>query len=285
MGRMLTNDEFKQKLYLNNPKIKTNDLYNGYRSRMNFYCDLGHNWDQLAGNALEGYGCPYCSGQRVLVGFNDLWTTHADIAILLTNPNDGYSYTKGSEAKLDFTCPHCGYVSKHLIGNVIKYGLSCPRCSDGISFPNKFMFNVLDQLNIDFECEYSIVGKDYRYDFFLSTYNIIIEMHGKQHYEGWNDKRSLEKIQCTDQEKMDYALDNGVSKYIVIDSAVSDMNYIYKNIISSALSEIFDLSIVNWKQCLSYASSSMIKHTADLYNLGCSNTEISQKLHVSMTTV
>lgn len=285
MGKLLTNIEFQTKLRQNNPLIHTDDTYMGYRAYMNFYCDKGHTWQALASNALLGYGCPYCAGQRVLVGFNDLWTTHPTIARMLTDPNDGYLYSKGTEKKLNFTCPDCGYVSQHTIHNVINNGLSCPQCSDGVSFANKFMLNMLDQLRIDFECEYSIGDQDYRYDFFLTSYNIIIEMHGKQHYTGWNDKRSLSEIQRIDKKKMNYALQHQISKYIVIDSAISDIDYISKNIIQSELNGIFDLSIVDWQTCLFYASSSMVKQTADLYNMGYSSTEISQQLHVSMTTV
>ena len=285
MGRMLTNEEFRQRLYAKNPKIKTNDLYSGYRSRMNFYCDLEHSWNALVSDVLQGHGCPYCCNQRVLIGFNDLWTTDPDIASLLTNLEDGYMYTRGSEAKLDFTCKDCGFISKHIINNATKYGAPCPKCSDGVSFANKFMFNASDQLQIDFECEYSIEGKDYRYDFFLEDYNMIIEMHGKQHYEGWNDKRSLEEIQLIDKEKMIYAKNNGINNYIVVNSSKSDMDYISNNIIQSRLSELFDFSIVDWRRCLFYASSSMVKHTAKLYNEGHANTEIAKKLHVSMTTV
>ena len=285
MSKLLSDEEFRIKLHQNNPFVKTDDVYGGYRQYMNFYCDKGHSWRALASNALSGYGCPYCAGQRVLVGFNDIWTTHPEIAKLLTDPNDGYTHTRGSVKKLDFTCPDCGYVSQHTIHNVIQCGLSCKRCSDGISFANKFMFSVLEQLLLDFECEYSIGDADYRYDFFLKEHNIIIEMHGRQHYEGWNDKRSLEEIRRTDQEKFSYAIKNNVTHYIVINSAVSDVSYISKNIIGSILGEIFDLSVVNWKTCLLCASSSMVRRTADLYNIGLSNTEISQRLHVSMTTV
>ena len=285
MSKLLTDTEFRVKLHQNNPLIKTDDAYNGYRQYMNFYCNNGHSWSALASNALSGYGCPYCSGQRVWIGFNDLWTTHDEIANLLTNPNDGYTHTKGSVEKLNFTCPDCGYVSKHTIHNVIQHGVSCPRCSDGISFANKFMFNMLEQLHVDFECEYSIGDEEYRYDFFLNEYNVIIEMHGRQHYEGWNDKRSLDEIQRIDREKMNYAVKNDICEYVVIDSAESDMNYISKNIINSILDDLFDLSNVDWKKCLFYASSSMVRRAADLYSAGCSNTEIAQKLHVSITTV
>jgi len=285
MGKLLTDIEFKTKLYENNPLVNTNDVYVGYREYMNFYCDKGHTWQALASNALAGYGCPYCSGQRVLIGFNDLWTTHPDIANLLTDPNDGYLYTKGSTKKLNFTCKDCGCVSKHLIGNIRKYGMSCPKCADGVSFANKFMFNMLEQLHVGFECEYSFGNENYRYDFFIHKYNAIVEMHGRQHYEGWNDKRSLEDIQRVDKQKFDYAIRNNISMYIVIDSAVSDVGYISKNILQSELNEFFDLSSIDWNKCLFYASSSMVRHVADLYNAGYSNAEIANKLRVSRTTM
>ena len=32
--------------------------------------------------AAEGLGCPYCSGRKVLAGYNDLATTHPDIAAM-----------------------------------------------------------------------------------------------------------------------------------------------------------------------------------------------------------
>ena len=97
MAKLLTNAEFKAKLHQNNPSVNTDDIYCGYREYMNFYCDKGHNWSALASNALSGYGCSYCSGRKVWIGFNDLWTTNPDIAKLLTDPNEGYLYSKGSK--------------------------------------------------------------------------------------------------------------------------------------------------------------------------------------------
>lgn len=43
----------------------------------------GHEWQMSPRQrAAEGLGCPYCSGHRVLAGFNDLATTHPDIAAM-----------------------------------------------------------------------------------------------------------------------------------------------------------------------------------------------------------
>lgn len=44
-------------------------------------CALGHEWQAIiAARAVGNSGCPYCSGRRVLVGFNDLETLYPDIS-------------------------------------------------------------------------------------------------------------------------------------------------------------------------------------------------------------
>lgn len=40
----------------------------------------GHEWDATVASRASGHGCPFCTGQRVLVGFNDLQTLHPGIA-------------------------------------------------------------------------------------------------------------------------------------------------------------------------------------------------------------
>lgn len=43
-------------------------------------CGLGHEYDMVVHSRSEGKGCPYCSGRKVLAGFNDLATTAPEIA-------------------------------------------------------------------------------------------------------------------------------------------------------------------------------------------------------------
>ena len=43
-------------------------------------CARGHEWEASPNNRSKGQGCPYCSGRRALVGFNDLATVEPDIA-------------------------------------------------------------------------------------------------------------------------------------------------------------------------------------------------------------
>lgn len=53
----------------------------GSKYRAMWQCSLGHKWDApIHKRTARGDGCRYCSNREVLVGFNDLATTHPDIA-------------------------------------------------------------------------------------------------------------------------------------------------------------------------------------------------------------
>src|SRR5690625_3195451 len=41
----------------------------------------------------NGTGCNVCSGNKVLIGFNDIATTHPDIAKMMVNESDSYTYS------------------------------------------------------------------------------------------------------------------------------------------------------------------------------------------------
>ncbi len=43
-------------------------------------CPKGHQWETVISARTKGGGCPYCSNKRVLIGYNDLATTHPKLA-------------------------------------------------------------------------------------------------------------------------------------------------------------------------------------------------------------
>ena len=51
-------------------------------------CNLGHSWAAAVSERVQGEGCPYCCGNKVLAGFNDLETTHPHIASSWDLQND-----------------------------------------------------------------------------------------------------------------------------------------------------------------------------------------------------
>lgn len=284
---MLSNDEFQSKLKKLNNGIKTDTVYFGNNTIMDCTCKYGHHFKTKAFNLIYNKnGCPVCSGRQVNIGVNDMWTTNPEQAKLLLDYKDGYNYSKCSEKKVWWKCPCCGEHLYKKISYVNQRGLVCNRCSDGISFPNRFMYNLLSQLNIDFITEYIIDGKSYRYDFYIPKNNLIIEMQGKQHYEGWNNKIiKPEDIQKNDILKKDFALNSGINLYIEIDARETTKNYLKENILCSNLSTVFDLSHINWEACLLDSIKSFVFICAQYYNSGLSTQEISIQIHFSQSSV
>lgn len=193
-------------------------------------------------------GCPCCSGKIVVKGINDMWTTSPEIARLLLDPEDGYKYTKTSNKMVDFKCDCCGKLfSNKTINQVYYYGLQCQDCSDGLSFGEKFMLNILKYYNIDFKIHKKFEWSNNKeYDFYIDSYKYIVEMNGIQHYEETHRKnaRSLQEEKDNDSYKFVLALNNGIKKenYIVINSSVIDADIIIQQIINSNLSTIINFN-------------------------------------------
>jgi predicted DNA-binding protein YlxM (UPF0122 family) len=287
MAKKPTKEEIIDRILKSGVDARTNDEYIDARTPMLFYCSKGHEWPAKLGNITHNHqGCPYCSGRYPIVGETDLWTTNKIIAGSLLHPEDGYRFTQFSSKKVDFVCPNCGEILNRAISNVSQKGLSCHICGDGISYPNKFMASVLKQLNIDYIPEFQIDDANYRYDFYIPVYNLVIEMHGRQHYEDWNRKGiSCEDVQLNDRLKFIFAVEHGVDKYVCIDARNSDINYISTGIKKSKLNDLFNLQDVDWKKCGYYASGSLVHSAASLWNSGYSASEIAEELKVNISTI
>lgn len=240
--------------------------------------------DILEGSLNRHVGCNVCSNQKVLVGYNDMWTTNPNLAKLLENPEDGYKYMQNSTKRVDWKCPNCGNIIKNKkIGAINHYGLSCSKCGDGISYPEKFMFNILEQLEIDFltqlsKATFKWCGK-YFYDFYISNMNCIIETHGSGHYTKTFETcggKTLEKEQENDKIKKELALQNGIKEenYIIIDCKYSELEYIKSNIMNSELPKLlsFKEEDINWLKCHEYACKSRVKEICNLWNDGIKST-------------
>ena len=125
-------------------------------------CGWNEGW--ISEYKIEARGCSCCCGRTVVKGINDISTTAPWMVKFFSNKNDAYKYTCGSNKKIKTKCPDCGNEKYMIINNLFKKGFSCNKCSDGFSYPNKFMFNVLEQLNEEFVSECSpiwVEGKFY----------------------------------------------------------------------------------------------------------------------------
>lgn len=214
--------------------------------------------------------------------------THPEFAKLFWNQEETFKYSFGSNEKVDFKCQNCGEKIVGKIINDVHYkGLSCPRCSDGLKYPEKFMYNMLRQLNIEFETQKVFDWSNRKkYDFYLTELDCIIETHGEQHYEESNRGRSLEEEKANDKLKELLVKENKISKFVVIDCRKSEMEFIKRNVLDSKLSEIFDLSEVDWLKCNELACNSLVKEVCDMFNSRIKDTsELAKMLKLGRSTV
>jgi hypothetical protein len=99
-------------------------------------CLQGHQWKAMpvSRTSAKNSGCPYCSNVKILPGFNDLQTTHPDLA------KEAYEWDPstvfaGSDSIRKWVCPE-SHLYKARVANR-SHGRGCPSCSQGGFDPNK----------------------------------------------------------------------------------------------------------------------------------------------------
>lgn len=128
---------------------------------------------------IRGSNCVCCTNQILVEGINDVATTHPHLVKYFANPDDAKTITYGSGTKVNIKCQDCGYIKKMRLYNLYRQGVGCQECSDGIKYPNKFIYSVLNQLNIEYIKEYHTDWSNGRfYDVYVPSLNLIIEMDG-----------------------------------------------------------------------------------------------------------
>ena len=91
---------------------------------------------------------------------------------------------------------------------------SCPNCNS--SKGERMISEVLDDLYIPFTKEYSvnIDGINYRFDFFISELNTIIEYDGIQHFQSvdfFGGEDNYQKVKLNDSMKNEWCEKNSIN--------------------------------------------------------------------------
>jgi len=67
--------------YGKNGNLRPKNVTAGSNKKAWWKCALGHSWEtKIRTRASDGQNCPYCANKKILPGFNDVATTHPDIA-------------------------------------------------------------------------------------------------------------------------------------------------------------------------------------------------------------
>lgn len=289
---VITDKEYRE--YIHKPD-KKGRVYIQNEKWYKYTCNVC-NWTEgwvKEGNLNKGNGCSCCNGKTVVPNINSIWAKAHWMIDLGVSIEDAKNYLPSSMKKVVVTCPDCGAEKEYVLNNIYtNKSIGCI-CSDGKSYPEKFITKLLLLLGIKFKAQLSKATFDWceskKYDFYIPNINTIIEAHGEQHYEehGVNSKfKTLEEEQENDRFKEELALANGIDKYIVIDCRYSNVEWIKNSILNSKLNEMFDLSNIDWNECGRFASSNIIKEVCEYWNNNkVSVKEIANKFALNRRTV
>nr|DAL23982.1 MAG TPA_asm: hypothetical protein [Caudoviricetes sp.] len=261
-----------------------------------------HNYDRegnkigykiQCGSFYNNQRCSYCGHNKIHYK-DSLAYKYPKIAKMISIPEndltfeDCYNIACHSKKRFYFECYKCEIISnkKLILNSIVSRGYySCEKCGDGISIPNKFMYSLLNQLNVKFKSEYSpyYFKNNQHVDFFLKDYNIIIEMDGC-----FKDRHLIEYDYWRDFLNMKY----GGYKTIrikLIDSYIythDKFNYIKNQVLNSELSNLFNLNNINWNLIWEESQKSKCIEAWKLWNNGLHDTkEIGNILNICQSTV
>lgn len=306
--RILTSEQYRQEIFEKvDNEFEIISEYNGVREDILIKHNTNepHTFKMNASTFKFNPHCPACSerNRTIIPGINDFHTLYPNLSIYFNNYEDGYKFSKsGKKKKAELKCPDCGHVYMGDVDSLITHGFSCPCCSDGISYPNKFIYNSLLQIKTDFKilrreyypnwCVYEIDGieKHGYYDIYFELKNgnkYIIEMDGAIGHgddtSSWSRDNALE----IDSIKENLAKENNI-EVIRIDCRYGSndkFDYILNNIKQSKLKDIINLDVIDFNKSNISSLTSYVKKACELWDSGLSRKEISNILGLCGDTI
>ena len=119
--------------YEKNKELKPEHLTPNSGKKVWWICSQKHEWQAAIYSRSSGCGCPYCAGNKVLRGYNDLQTVNPTLATEWNyEKNDGLTpldVLPNSDKKVWWKCCK-GHEWQSTIGHR-NHGRGCPKCNKG----------------------------------------------------------------------------------------------------------------------------------------------------------
>jgi len=247
---------------------------------------------------LREYACPLCSPWKIRpleesnITITDPWM----IPYFQGGFDEAKLYRKSEKTKIYPVCPNCGKVKNQPISirSLHEFGFGCT-CSSSISFPERFMISLLDQLDIEYYHQPSAKFLGFedslkRYDFYIPKFSMIIETHGRQHYKNGDSSswQTAEEQQGKDKYKRDLAIKNGIKYYIELDCRASTLKWLKDSVMNSILPSLFLFAEkdVDWNKCIQFKKKPIVKQVCDDYRENFMTVkELMRKYRLTKTTI
>ena len=284
--------EMKEK---GNPNVIILGKYKTMDTKILCKCKIcGEEWETIPRHLLDmKVGCPYCAGKRVNKN-NSFSSMHPELVRFLKNKEDGDKYVGGSFKKVLTKCPDCGYESEKTIHSLHKFGYHCKVCGDTISFPNKFLRNLLKDETVEKQIQnlifewYPNWDKKCLFDAYFEKDDkrYVVEMQGNQHKTGkWGKKKT--NIKEKDEYKRIETKKNGIIE-IEVECYTATFDYIKEKVLNSELANILNFEKVDWNKIKENIYNNIIKQVCEEYNkqsdiIGWS--DLSKKFNLSKSAI
>jgi predicted GIY-YIG superfamily endonuclease len=122
---LTTHPELAKEAYGWDPKT----VMAGTNKKLHWICQAGHKWEAAVERRVrQSHGCPFCGNKKRFVGFNDLLTTHPELA------KEAYGWDPktvmaGTNKKLHWIC-QAGHKWEATLKDRSQKKSGCPTCSN-----------------------------------------------------------------------------------------------------------------------------------------------------------
>lgn len=187
--------------------------YKGVMKKVKLRCPRNHEFN-VTPNHFKNHGtrCPICSGNS---------KEHSKQEFENLVQNEGYELLdkyKNAKTKVKMRCPQ-GHTFEMTPNNFKNVGQRCPICQG--SFGERITYEYLTNLGLDFEIQKTFEGligvKNgglLKFDFYISSLNLLLEINGEQHYkpfDHWGGEEQLLIQMENDNRKKAFARAMGIN--------------------------------------------------------------------------
>lgn len=201
------------------------------KQHVTIICPIHGEFRQQPAKHMDGDNCPKCSGKYQM-------TTEEFKDVIRELYGGKYDLSKTKYTRKDgkciIGCPVHGFVKNSI--ESLRRGAGCNKCNASVG--ENLISRYLDKVKIPYEREYPIRNfgdiNRYRYDFYLPTLNIVIEFHGKQHYDVvkyFGGESRFKESQERDSYKENFLKIVGVPLLVIKYTQVNDISMLIANFI------------------------------------------------------
>lgn len=165
-------------------------------------CSEGHSWEAGLSDRSRGNKCPYCSGKKVLVGYNDFMSRFPDAARYWHPTKNGDlqpdMFTWCSGKWVWWLCPICGHEWQAPISHRTSRKHGCPKCNSvhSTSFSEQATFYYVKQYFDDALNRHNLtdVNGSFEVDIYLPLKQIAVEYDGIYYHKNKSEKDKAKEV-------------------------------------------------------------------------------------------